>query len=154
MARKAVSAGLLVHRLAGGVREFLLVHPGGPFWARRDDGAWMIPKGEIDDGEDPLAAARREFEEETGVAIDGRFEALTPIVQKAGKRVLCWLVEADLDLSDVRSNTFEMEWPPRSGQRIVVPEIDKAAWWPAEQALAKILPSQRPLIVESLGKLS
>jgi predicted NUDIX family NTP pyrophosphohydrolase len=151
--RSPVSAGLLVWRPGAGGPEFLLAHPGGPFWARRDAGAWMIPKGEIDAGEDPLAAARREFEEETGVAVEGRFEALTPIVQKAGKRVLCWLVEADVDLSDLRSNTFQLEWPARSGRMIAVPEIDAAAYWPADEAFAKVLPSQRPLIEEALARL-
>jgi predicted NUDIX family NTP pyrophosphohydrolase len=147
------SAGLLVWRRGEGGIEFLLAHPGGPLWAKRDAGAWMIPKGEIDEGEDPLACAVREFEEEVGQAIAGPFEPLTPIRQKGGKRVVCWLAEADLDLAGFRSNTFRMEWPPRSGRMIEVPEIDKVAYWPAEAAMSKLLPSQAPLVVEALARL-
>ncbi|HEX2560411.1 NUDIX domain-containing protein [Phenylobacterium sp.] len=153
MGSTRTSAGLLVWRRGEGGIEFLLAHPGGPLWAKRDAGAWMIPKGEIDEGEDPLACAVREFEEEVGQAIAGPFEPLTPIRQKGGKRVVCWLAEADLDLAGFRSNTFRMEWPPRSGRMIEVPEIDKVAYWPAEAAMSKLLPSQAPLVVEALARL-
>ena len=154
MGSTRTSAGLLVWRRGEGGIAFLLVHPGGPLWARRDDGAWMIPKGEIGDGEDPLACARREFAEEVGQPVAGPADPLTPIRQKGGKRVLCWLVEADLDLTGFRSNTFEMEWPRGSGRRIEVPEIDQAAYWPADLAATKILPSQSPLLAEALMRLA
>lgn len=148
------SAGLLVWRRGQDGIEFLLAHPGGPLWAKRDDGAWMIPKGEIDANEDPLACARREFEEEVGQAVPGPFEPLTPIRQRGGKHVLCWLTEADLDLTSFRSNTFQMEWPRGSGRILEVPEIDKVAYWRAEAAATKILPSQAPLLVEALARKS
>ena len=154
MGSTRTSAGLLVWRRRDAKTEFLLAHPGGPLWARRDDGAWMIPKGEIVEGEDPLACARREFEEEVGQAVAGPFEPLTPIRQKGGKRVLCWLVEADLDLAGFRSNSFQMEWPRGSGRILQVPEIDKVAYWPAEAAMSKVLPSQAPLLAEALQRKS
>jgi predicted NUDIX family NTP pyrophosphohydrolase len=138
------SAGILLHRGGAGAREVLLVHPGGPFWAKRDDGAWSIPKGEYADGEDPLAAARREFEEELGSALpaDARLRELGEVKQKNGKRVLAWAAEGDLDASAVHSNTFEMEWPPRSGQRQAFPEIDRAEWFTLARAREKLLPAQ------------
>lgn len=154
MGSTSTSAGLLVWRAGPAGLEFLLAHPGGPLWARRDEGAWMIPKGEIAEGEDPLACARREFEEEVGLAIAGPFDPLTPIRQKGGKRVLCWLARADLDIAGFRSNSFAMEWPRGSGRTAEFPEIDQVAYWPAETAMRKILPSQAPLLAEAQSRLS
>lgn len=147
------SAGLLVWRGGPAGPEFLLVHPGGPFWRSKDAGAWSVPKGLIDADEDPLAAARREFEEETGLTVDGDFAPLTPIRQKGGKHVESWLAEADLDLSDLRSNMVEMEWPRGSGRTIRFPEVDRAAYFPPPEALNRILASQRPILVEALKRL-
>jgi predicted NUDIX family NTP pyrophosphohydrolase len=120
------------------------VHPGGPFWAKRDDGAWSIPKGEYEDGEEPLAAALREFEEEVGSALDatGELIALGDIRQKNRKVVTAWAAEGDVDASAVRSNTFEMEWPPRSGQQQEFPEIDRAEWFSLARARAKLIEAQ------------
>jgi len=149
------SAGLLVYRRTiVGAFEFLLVHPGGPYWSRRDDGAWSIPKGEIGPHEEPLAAAQREFTEETGLAVGGPFVALRPIRQRSGKVVDCWLVEADLDLSAFHSNTFDIEWPPRSGRTLSAPECDRAAYFEADAAMVKILPGQSPIIAQALGILA
>jgi predicted NUDIX family NTP pyrophosphohydrolase len=148
------SAGLLVFRRSHAGVEFLLAHPGGPFWARRDEGAWSIPKGLIGEGEETLAAARREFEEETGQAVDGDFQPLTPLRQKSGKIVHAWLVEAGLDVESFRSNLFEMEWPRRSGRIQTFPEIDRVGWFGAETALAKILPGQAGFIREAIDKLN
>jgi predicted NUDIX family NTP pyrophosphohydrolase len=125
----------------------LLVHPGGPFWARRDAGVWSVPKGEYEPGEDPLAAARREFAEELGVAAPaGHVSELGEITQRSGKRVVAWALAGDLDVSRVSSNTCEIEWPPRSGRRIEIPEVDRAEWFPLAQAREKILPAQAPLL--------
>jgi predicted NUDIX family NTP pyrophosphohydrolase len=142
------SAGLLVHRRRNGGIEVLLVHPGGPFWAKKDLGAWSIPKGELDpgDGGDPLLVARREFEEETGSAIDGRFVPLEPVRQAGGKVVQAWAIEGDLDVSQVKSNSFTMEWPPRSGKFRSFPEVDRAEWFPIAVAKQRILQGQRPLL--------
>jgi predicted NUDIX family NTP pyrophosphohydrolase len=118
------------------------VHPGGPFWARKDDGAWSIPKGEIDDGEEPLQAARREFTEETGGVVTGKFIALTPLRQASGKVVSAWAVRADFNPDTLKSNSCSMEWPPRSGRQLTFPEVDRAAWFPIDQARAKILKGQ------------
>jgi predicted NUDIX family NTP pyrophosphohydrolase len=142
------SAGLLLFRYRDGKVEVLLVHPGGPFWARKDEGAWSIPKGEIGEHEEPLAAARREVAEETGAVPEGTFLPLTPVRQSGGKIVQAWAVEGDLDPADIRSNTFEMEWPPRSGRRRVFPEIDRAAWFTIPVARSKILRGQLPLLDE------
>jgi predicted NUDIX family NTP pyrophosphohydrolase len=148
------SAGLLVfRRIVGGV-EFLLVHPGGPFWKGKDEGAWSIPKGLIDEGEDHLAAARREFAEETSLAVEGDFRPLTPLKQKSGKWVHAFLVEADLDLTSFRSNVFAMEWPRRSGRTIEVAEADQVAYFETQAALGKILPGQAGFIHEALARLS
>ena len=133
------SAGLLLFRDTPAGREVLLVHPGGPFWAKKDDGAWSIPKGEIAAGEDPLAAARREFTEETGLTVSGNFTPLAPITQKGGKIVHAWAIEADVDPAQVQSNTFTFK-----GKEF--PEIDRAAWFSLEAARAKILESQSPLL--------
>lgn len=144
MARQ--SAGLLMYRRGPDMIEVFLAHPGGPFWAKKDEGAWSIPKGEIGSEEAPLEAARREFREETGFRVDGPFRQLEPIRQSGGKLVQAWAVEGDCDPQAVRSNTFEMEWPPRSGRRQTFPEIDRADWFPLERARAKILRSQAPLL--------
>ena len=140
------AAGLLLFRRRAGAVEVLLVHPGGPFWARKDDGAWTVPKGEIEPDEEPLAAARREVEEETGARPSGTFIPLEPIRQAGGKVVQMWAVESEFDPSQLRSNLFEMEWPPRSGRRQTFPEVDRAAWFPLETAARKILKSQAPLL--------
>ena len=142
------SAGILLYRRRPRGPEVLLAHPGGPYWVKRDLGAWTIPKGEIAAGEDPLAAARREFAEETGSAADGSALPLTPIRQKGGKLVHAWAVEGDCDADAIRSNSFEMEWPPRSGRMAAFPEIDRAAWFTLEAAREKILPAQIPLLDE------
>lgn len=134
--------------------EVLLVHPGGPFWKNKDQGAWSIPKGEFTNSEDPLDAAIREFEEETGVKLQGNFIELEQIQQKGGKLVLAWAIESDLDPSSIKSNTFSMEWPPKSGKWIEVPEIDKASWFPVEEAREKINPAQQALLEDLKQKLS
>jgi predicted NUDIX family NTP pyrophosphohydrolase len=140
------SAGLLLFRDANGQREVLLAHPGGPFWAKKDTGAWTIPKGEVGPAEDPLAAALREFEEETGVRPKGDAIALPPRRQPSGKVVHAWAMRGDLDPATVRSNRFEMEWPPRSGRRQEFPEIDRAAWFSLAEAREKILKGQAPFL--------
>ncbi|WFP62011.1 NUDIX domain-containing protein [Mesorhizobium sp. WSM4904] len=146
------SAGLLIYRRTAGVLEFLLVHPGGPFWARKDEGAWSIPKGLTDDKEDELDAARREAEEELGVAIDGDFRPVGSYKQPGGKIVIAWSVEADIDVDAVRSNTFTMEWPPRSGAMKEFPEVDKAGWFSLPEAGIKILKGQRPMLDDFLKR--
>jgi predicted NUDIX family NTP pyrophosphohydrolase len=142
-----VSAGLLAFRRRDGL-EVLLAHPGGPFWARKDEGVWTIPKGFAEPGSDLLATARREFSEETNLAAAGDFVALTPVRQKSGKMVHAWALEADFDLSPFASNMFEIEWPPRSGRRQAFPEIDRIGWFATAAAMVKILAYQRPLLVE------
>jgi predicted NUDIX family NTP pyrophosphohydrolase len=137
------SAGILLYRLAGVAPEVLLVHPGGPFWARQDAGVWSIPKGEYEDGEDPLACALREFEEETGTALSpARLVDLGEVTQKSGKLVTAWAIEGDLDADAVRSNTFTMGWPPRSGRTGEFPEIDRAGWFGVDAAREKLNPAQ------------
>jgi len=143
------SAGLLVHRERDGAVEVLLVHPGGPFWAKRDDGAWSIPKGEIDDADadDGLATARREFREELGVdAPDAEPRPLGEIRQKGGKVVEAWAVAGDVDTSAIVSNTFETEWPPRSGRMQTFPEVDRAGWFALDAARVKLNPAQCDLL--------
>jgi predicted NUDIX family NTP pyrophosphohydrolase len=135
---KKQSAGILLYRLTNGYPEVMLVHPGGPFWAKKDLGGWSIPKGEFTDDENPLTVAKREFQEETGQEISGSFVELKPIVQKGGKTVYAWAVEGDLDTQDITSNTFDMEWPPKSGQMKSFPEIDKAEWFNLETAMQKL----------------
>lgn len=144
------SAGLLVYRRAGGITEVLLVHPGGPWWAKKDVGAWTIPKGELGLDEDPLRAACREFNEETGIELEARsgFVSLTPVKQAGGKVVLAWAVESDLDPRSLRSNTFTMEWPPRSGERQEFSEVDRAEWFALTEARRKILSGQAPFLAE------
>jgi predicted NUDIX family NTP pyrophosphohydrolase len=139
----ASSAGILLHRGFGQRLEVLLVHPGGPFWARRDEGAWSIPKGEYAAGEDAFAAARREFEEELGMPLpDGLAEDLGEVRQKSGKLVRAWALAGDLDAERIVSNTCEVEWPPRSGRLIEIPEVDRAGWFSLEQAREKLNPAQ------------
>jgi predicted NUDIX family NTP pyrophosphohydrolase len=142
------SAGILCFRFRGSIIEFFLVFPGGPFWAKKDLGAWTIPKGEIGIGEEPLNAAIREMEEETGVKAEGNFIELTPVRQASGKIVQAWAVEMEIDDTRIVSNEFEMEWPPKSGRQQSFPEISKAGWFDGETAKQKILPSQLPLILE------
>ena len=140
------SAGILAYRWCDGVIEVLLAHPGGPYWKRKDAGAWSVPKGEVDDGEDALAAACREFAEETGVAPDGPFVALPPCRLRSGKIVVAWAVAADLDVARLRSNTFTIEWPPRSGTMASFPEVDRYGWFALVEAALKINAGQRPLL--------
>ncbi|HSD33706.1 MAG TPA: NUDIX domain-containing protein [Gemmatimonadales bacterium] len=143
-----ISAGVLVYRKRQGVVEVLLVHPGGPFWAKRDTGAWSIPKGEADPAEPLLDAARREFHEETGFTVSGDFTALSPLRQPGGKVVHAWAVEGDCDPTRMRSNTFTLEWPPRSGKQQEFPEIDRVDWFAIDEALRRILPGQASLLRE------
>ncbi|MEX0613709.1 MAG: NUDIX domain-containing protein [Pirellulales bacterium] len=140
------SAGLLIYRRCDGRIEVFLVHPGGPFWQKKDLGAWSIPKGEIAAGEDPLEIAKRELHEETGLSVEGRFVPLEPIRQRGGKIVHAWLVEADFEPGEVKSNTFSLEWPPRSGKTKEFPEVDRAEWFDLETAREKILESQGPFL--------
>ena len=142
----ARSAGILLCRRAAGKILVLLVHSGGPFWSRRDLGAWSIPKGEFDADEQPEEAARREFAEELGVKLDGPLLPLGEVTQKAGKRVVAFAVEGELDVGTISSNTFEMEWPPRSGRRQSFPEIDRAEWFDLGVARQKIVPGQIPFL--------
>jgi predicted NUDIX family NTP pyrophosphohydrolase len=142
-----------MYRVRGDELEFLLVHPGGPLWAAKDAGIWSIPKGEIHPGEDGLEAAKREFEEELGLKAQGTFVELTPITQKSGKIVHAWAFAGDCDPSQIQSNTFSMEWPPRSGRTGTFPEVDRAAFFRLEQAKARIIPAQAPLLEELLRKL-
>jgi predicted NUDIX family NTP pyrophosphohydrolase len=140
------SAGILLYKIENKNLKIFLAHPGGPFWAKKDDGAWSIPKGEFDDHEDPLNAAKREFKEETGVMLSGEFLALDPIKQKSGKIVYAWAVEGDIDVSKIKSNEFEIEWPPKSGKMKLFPEIDKAAWFDLDEAGRKIIEAQSSLV--------
>ncbi len=140
------SAGLLLYRGTAGSAEVFLVHPGGPFWANKDEGAWSIPKGEFDADEDPLDAAKREFREETGLVAKGKYEPLNPVRRKGGKIVYAWAVHCDIEAAAARSNTFSMEWPPGSGKMRDFPEIDRAEWFKIELAKRKILKSQLGLL--------
>jgi predicted NUDIX family NTP pyrophosphohydrolase len=142
------SAGLLMYRRRAGGLEVFLVHPGGPFWARKDQGAWSIPKGEYQPNEDPLAAARREFAEETGIVPEGEFIALTPLRQSGGKIVHAFAFEGDCDPQAIRSNSFVIEWPPRSGRQQEFPEVDRAGWFSLEAAKHKLLSGQVVLLEE------
>jgi predicted NUDIX family NTP pyrophosphohydrolase len=144
MARK--SAGLLMYRKRAGMVEVFLIHPGGPYWAGKDEGAWAIPKGEFTDAEPPLEAAQREFQEETSFTASGDFQPLEPVKQAGGKIVHAWAVEGDLDAAAIRSNTYKAEWPPHSGQWRSFPEVDRAGWFSLPEARRKILKSQLPLL--------
>ena len=145
--RAEISAGLLAFRRRDAL-EVLLAHPGGPFWAKKDDGAWTIPKGLAEPGADLLATARREFTEETNLTTAGDFMVLTPVKHKSGKLVHVWAVSADFDLATFASNTFEIEWPPRSGRRQSFPEIDRIAYFALPSAMRKIIAYQQPLLRE------
>jgi predicted NUDIX family NTP pyrophosphohydrolase len=147
------SAGILLYKHEAGELRVLLVHPGGPFWAKKDAGAWSIPKGEYVEGEDPEAAARREFEEELGVALEGALRPLGEAVQPSRKRVTAFAAERDLDVAAIRSNSFEIEWPPKSGRRQSFPEVDQASWFTLEEAREKILPGQRVFLDRLLEML-
>ncbi len=142
-----------MYRRTGDSLELLLMHPGGPFWAGKDLGAWSIPKGEYEPGEEPLQAAVREFMEETGLEPHGSYLELTPVRQKGGKVVSAWAFEGDCDPGSIRSNTFSLEWPPRSGRMKEFPEVDRAAWYDVEEARQKILPSQIPFLEELILRL-
>jgi predicted NUDIX family NTP pyrophosphohydrolase len=148
------SAGIVLYRVRAGTPEVLLVHPGGPFWARRDAGAWSFPKGEYDAGDDPRETALREFEEETGTALPpGDLVELGSVKQKGGKVVSAWAVEGDLDPDTVKSNTFRMQWPPRSGRWATFPEVDRAGWFGPEEAREKLVPAQAEFVDRLLGRL-
>ena len=151
MAQK--SAGILMYRMKDHGPELLLVHPGGPFWAKRDDGAWSIPKGLFEDDEDPLIAARREFAEETGCLPAENFILLGRFKQPSGKTISAWAVEGDFDLSKFHSNLFSMEWPPKSGRMREFPEADRAGWFAPDEALRKIVKGQRPIVTSLLERL-
>jgi len=151
MTRK--SAGILFFRFRNHVLEFLLVHPGGPFWKNKDLGAWSIPKGEFGDEEEPLAAARREVSEELGIQPKGNFIPLSPVKQNSGKYIYAWALPYDIDPALIRSNTFDIEWPLKSGRKKQFPEVDKAAWFDAKEARNKINPGQTGLIEELESKL-
>src|SRR5258706_211734 len=149
------SAGILLYRLVGHEPEVLLVHPGGPFWAKKDAGAWSIPKGEHGEDEDAIAAARREFAEELGHEVPaGEAVDLGTGTQSSGKRVCAWAVEGDLDVAHIESNTFELEWPPRSGRRASFPEIDRAAWFDVRAARTKLVAAQAAFLERLLAHLS
>lgn len=147
------SAGILLYRRRHGGIEVLLVHPGGPFWARKDEGAWSIPKGLYEPGEYPLATARREFAEETGAQAEGEAVALGAFRQSSAKIVDVWAIEGEFDPATLRSNTFTMEWPPRSGRIVEAPEVDRAEWFTPDEAERKLLKGQRPIIEALLRHL-
>lgn len=153
MTRQKKSAGILLYRFHNSRIEFLLVHPGGPYWAKKDAGAWSIPKGEFEENEDPLAAAVREMEEETGAKVSGKFMELTPVKQKSGKMIYAWGIEGNFNPGEINSNRFEIEWPPKSGMKKSFPEIDKAAWFNPDEAKKRIIEGQIPLIEEIEKKL-
>jgi predicted NUDIX family NTP pyrophosphohydrolase len=148
------SAGLLIYRERNESLEIFLVHPGGPFWQNKDLGTWSIPKGEFEPPEDPLTAAKRELREETGLTVDGPFTLLTPIKQRGGKVVYAWAVAADFEIGEVVSNTFSMEWPPRSGKMREFPEVDRAEWFDFKLAFEKIIEAQQCLLKQLATILS
>ncbi|CAN5361470.1 NUDIX domain-containing protein [soil metagenome] len=147
------SAGILLYRTTQGHLQVMLVHPGGPFWAKKEEGAWTVPKGEVAEGEDVLATAKREFQEETGITIDGDFIALAPIKQAGGKVVHAFALEMDVDVSAIKSNTFPLEWPPKSGRILQVPEVDRAEWFDMPTARNKINKAQVELLDELIQLL-
>ena len=140
------SAGILLYRKTENNPEVFLVHPGGPFYKNKDLGAWSIPKGEFVHGEEAFTAARREFEEETGQAIDGDFMELKPVILKSGKKIFAWAIEGDINHQTIKSNLFEMEWPPKSGKKQSFPEIDRAGWFEIDEAKLKVIDGQVALI--------
>jgi predicted NUDIX family NTP pyrophosphohydrolase len=148
------SAGILLYKGKGNELRVFLVHPGGPFFAKKDEGAWSVPKGELDEGEDALAAAQREFKEETGCRPEGTFVPLAPVTQKGGKTVLAWAVAGDCDADAIRSNTFALEWPPKSGKVRDFPEVDRAGWFTVDEAKKRINPAQAALVDELVSKLA
>jgi predicted NUDIX family NTP pyrophosphohydrolase len=150
---KTQSAGLMLYRRINGIIEVFLVHPGGPYWKNKDEGAWSIPKGEFDVNEEPLDAATREFFEETGIQVSGEFLELKSIKQKGGKIVFAWALEKDIDADNITSNLFEIEWPPRSGKFQNFPEVDRAAWFTIDEAKKKINAMQVAFLKELLLKL-
>ena len=149
---KKTSAGLLLYRRCTELEVFL-VHPGGPFWTKKDTGAWSVPKGEVEDGEDPLQAAKREFTEETGFTISGEFRSLDSLKQPSGKIIYAWAIEADCDPGQIRSNLFSLEWPPKSGKIQQYPEVDRAAWFNISEARNKILAGQVRFIEQLIAVL-
>jgi predicted NUDIX family NTP pyrophosphohydrolase len=151
---KKLSAGILLYRYQSGTLQVFLVHPGGPFWAQKDEGAWSIPKGEYHDGDDPLATAKREFREETSSEVTGSFRALSPLIQPSGKVVSAWAVEGDIDAATVKSNTFSLEWPPHSGKQSEFPEVDRGAWFDVPTARLKLQPGQRGFLDQLQGLLT
>jgi predicted NUDIX family NTP pyrophosphohydrolase len=142
------SAGILLYRFDNSLLQVLLVHPGGPFWAKKDLGAWSIPKGEFEADEPPLDAAKREVEEETGINVQGKFIELAPVKQKNGKIIYAWAVQGNFNAAKIKSNEFELEWPPKSGKKQAFPEVDKAAWFAVNEAMEKIVKAQVPLIYD------
>jgi predicted NUDIX family NTP pyrophosphohydrolase len=148
------SAGLLLFRRGSNGLEVFLGHPGGPLWAKKDENAWSIPKGEVEEDEDLLSAAIREFEEETGFSVTGDFIALKPVVQPSGKVVHAWALQRDLDAAAIKSNLFSMEWPPKSGKMRQFPEIDRAAWFPVGAARKHIFKGQEPLLTQLAEKIA
>lgn len=153
--KQKTSAGILLYRFARGDLEVFLVHPGGPYWEKKDAGTWSIPKGEFHPGENPLEAALREFREETGQEVGraGKFIELTPLAQPSGKIVYAWATEGNVDATAVRSNTFKMQWPPRSGKWQEFPEVDKGGWFTVAEARVKLVPGQRGFLDELQRKL-
>jgi predicted NUDIX family NTP pyrophosphohydrolase len=151
---KKNSAGLLLYRRCRGELEVFLVHPGGPYWAKKDLGAWSLPKGECDEGEELLEAAKRELTEETGFCVDGEFRRLDPLKQRSGKIVHAWAIEADCDSAQIRSNLFSLEWPPKSGQMKSFPEVDRAQWFNVAEARRRINPGQVGFIDQMVSVLT
>ena len=151
MAKK--SAGILLYRLKSGKLQFLLVHPGGPFWAKKDAGSWSVPKGEPDEDEEILPAAIREMEEETGFKAKGNFIPLAPVKQKSGKIIYAFALQSEFEPENLKSNTCNVEWPPRSGKKLEIPEVDKAEWFSFEEAQEKIVKGQVPILTELKEKL-
>ena len=147
------SAGIILYRFQNNKPEIFLVHPGGPFWAKKDAGSWSIPKGEFAENEEALTAAKRELEEETGVKAEGDFMELTPVKQKSGKIIYAWALEKDVDPEKLISNTIFIEWPPRSRKQVEIPEVDKGAWLSMEGALIKVVQGQAPILIELFKKL-
>lgn len=152
--KQKLSAGLLMYRRRGDAIEVFLVHPGGPFWARKDLGAWTVPKGEYEPDEEPLAAARREFQEETGFLAQGKFLELGSIRQKSGKVVVAWAFEGDCDPAQLISNTCEIEWPPKSGLRKEIPEVDRGGWFSLQEARERIRAEQADLLLRLTERVS